>query len=70
MAEIVHPDIIKAEIDDVQKGIEMIGKDKEAAITEYERLRKIYVTYIGEEQMVAIEQNTIFKDVVEPKFSR
>ena len=70
VAEIEHPDIIKAEIDDVQKSIEILEQDKQKRITEYERLRKIYVTYIGEEQMLSIEQNPIFEKVVEPKFTR
>ena len=70
VSEIEHPDIIKAEIDDVQKSIEILEQDKQSRITEYERLRKIYVTYIGEEQMIAIEQNPIFENVVEPKFTR
>ena len=70
IVEIEHPDIIKAQLNDVSNGIEILEKENASLVVKYENLRKIYITYIGEEQMQKIEEDNIWVKVSEPKFTR
>ena len=70
VAEIEHPDIIKASISDVLESIKTLENERDATSEELDKLRGMYVKYIGEERLQLIENDTIWKTCSEPKFTR
>jgi regulator of replication initiation timing len=66
----VKPDIIKASVEDVNKAIQVLRGEIKSLSMVYSDLREKYVTYIGEEHMVEIENNPIWVNCTEPKFTR
>ena len=70
IAEIEHPDIIKASIADVLESIKVLEQEKTELGNQLVDLRSKYVEYIGEERIVAIESDSVWQNCTEPKFTR
>lgn len=65
-----QPDIIKASIGDVDKSIQVLKEEIKGLLSVYNDLREKYVTYIGEEHVIALESNETWVHCKEPKFTR
>ena len=70
IAEIEHPDIIKASLADVLESIKVLDQEKADLEDQLVDLRSKYVEYIGEERIAAIENDTVWQNCTEPKFTR